>query len=211
MEEQKKPKIYRVPENTKSRFAAAKKNSFAGFIVEFVKITVICLAIIIPVRYFLIQPFIVKGESMEPNFSNKEYLLIDEISYRLKEPQRGDVIVFRYPRDPSQYYIKRIIGLPGESVEVNDGRIIVENGKHPRGIEIKEFYLPASEKTPGELKYTLGAEEYFVLGDNRKASSDSRVWGALPKADIVGRVWVRALPINKARAFSTPEYRAIEN
>ena len=91
----------------------AKVKAAASYILELVHVVVISLAIIIPIRYFLIQPFYVKGASMEPSFYDHEYLIIDEISYRFREPQRGDVVVFKYPNDPSQYFIKRIIGMPG--------------------------------------------------------------------------------------------------
>jgi signal peptidase I len=172
---------------------------------------VICLAIIVPVRFFLIQPFFVRGESMEPNFSDKEYLIIDEISYRFNDPKRGEVVVFRFPGDPSQYYIKRIIGLPGETVEVTDDRVIIYNDEHERGVEIEEYYINGDQRTPGNIKTELGEDEYFVMGDNRAASSDSRVWGELPESHIIGKVWLRAFPIGKARAFTLPEYSAVEN
>ncbi|MBU1166785.1 signal peptidase I [Patescibacteria group bacterium] len=204
-------KVYIMPAEHKKDLEDKNKSSFGSFVLELIKIVVICLAIIIPVRFFLIQPFFVRGDSMEPNFSDREYLIIDEISYRFSEPERGDVIVFRYPKDPSQYYIKRIIGLPGETLEIDDGRVIVLNEDHKKGVEVKEFYLPDDFDTPGDSKIELGAEEYFVLGDNRRASSDSRVWGALPQNYIVGKVWLRALPVNKAQAFQAPEYKALDN
>lgn len=184
----------------------------ASFILEVAKIVIISLAIILPVRYFLIQPFYVKGSSMEPNFEDGEYLIINEISYRFSEPKRGDVIVFRYPGDISQYYIKRIIGLPGETVEVSSNRIIVYNKNFPKGIEINEsgYIIPPFE-TPGEVRITLVQDQYFVLGDNRFASSDSRNWGELPEKDIVGRAWLRCWPFNKIGAIETPVYQLIGN
>ena len=119
------------------------KSQFKDFIWETIKVIVISLAIIIPIRYFLIQPFYVKGASMEPNFHDHEYLIIDEISYRLNDPQRGDVVVFRYPNEPSQYFIKRIIGLPGETVQVEDGQITIINNYMPQGFILNESsYLP---------------------------------------------------------------------
>src|SRR3989339_2004483 len=101
--------------------------AFAIFVLEVVQIVIISAAIIIPIRYFLIQPFYVKGASMEPNFYDHEYLIIDEISYRFHEPQRGDIVVFRYPDDPSQFFIKRLIGLPSEIIKINDGKITIIN------------------------------------------------------------------------------------
>ncbi|MFH1461264.1 MAG: signal peptidase I [Patescibacteria group bacterium] len=172
------------------------------FIWEIVKIVVISLAIIIPVRYYLIQPFFVRGASMEPNFDNGQYLVIDEISYRFEEPVRGEVVVFRYPIDPSQYYIKRIIGLPGETIEIENGQIFVYNQEFPEGRILDESaYLPLGRLTSGQVKVELNENQYFVLGDNRQASSDSRQWGALAENYIIGRVWIRAWPFDSAKIY----------
>jgi len=171
---------------------------FLSFIWETAKIVIISLAIIVPIRYFLFQPFFVRGASMEPNFQDNEYLIIDEISYRFNDPQRGDVIIFRYPRDPSQFYIKRIIALPDEKIKITDGEIIISNERNPQGFVLEEDYL--SEKngfTPGNMEIELDENDYFVLGDNRRASSDSRSWGAVPRHYIIGRAWVRAWPFSK--------------
>lgn len=186
----------------------SKPKSWGSFFLELLKIVIISLAIIIPVRYYLIQPFVVRGSSMEPNFSNGEYLIIDELSYRFQEPERGDVVIFKYPKDTSQYYIKRIIGLPGETVEISSGEIIIYNDEHPEGKILKEPYFALGDKwtTPGEMRVTISYNEYFVLGDNRRASSDSRVWGLLPKEDIVGKVWIRGWPFDKIGVFKTPVY-----
>jgi signal peptidase I len=168
------------------------------FLLETAKIFIIALAIVIPIRYFLFQPFFVKGASMVPNFQDGQYLIIDEISYRLRAPERGEVIVFKYPNDPSQKYIKRIIGLPGETVEVKNGEVFI-NEK----LLSESDYFKSPIDTSGFSKVTLGQNEYFVLGDNRAASSDSRIWGILPKKDIIGRVALRAWPFD---AFSAPAY-----
>jgi signal peptidase I len=139
---------------------------------------------------------------MEPNFDNGQYLVIDEISYRFNQPERGEVIVFKYPTDPSQYYIKRIIGLPNETVEIKDSQVIIYNQEFPQGIVLDEsVYLTADMVTQGKTKIKLGQEEYFVLGDNRLASSDSRQWGALSKDNIIGRVWIRAWPFHLAKIY----------
>ena len=177
------------------------------FVWEVLKIAVIALAIIVPIRYFLIQPFFVKGASMEPNFDDGQYLIIDELSYRYRSPERGEVMVFRYPLDTSQFYIKRLIGLPGETIEVAEGRIKILNEKHPLGFILDESkYLPADIITAGETKMKLGEGEYFLLGDNRQASFDSRRWGVVPQKDIIGRVWFRAWPPQTAKVFAAPEY-----
>ncbi|MBU2036653.1 signal peptidase I [Patescibacteria group bacterium] len=181
--------------------------SFFLFLFEVVKITIITLAIILPVRYYLMQPFFVKGASMEPNFDDGQYLIIDELSYSWRTPMRGEVVVFKYPVDPSQYYIKRIIGLPGETIEVADGQIKIVNSEHPLGFILDESkYLPAAIATYGDAKQILDQNEYFVLGDNRSASYDSRRWGAVPLKNITGRAWLRAWPPQSATVFAAPEY-----
>lgn len=171
------------------------------FLWDLAKIVVISLAIIIPVRYYLMQPFFVSGTSMVPNFQNKDYLIIDELTYHFRNPKRGEVVVFKYPKDPSQYFIKRIIGLPGEHVEVMNGQIIINNEVYLD----ESAYLPAKDDGR-KISQTLGPDEYFVLGDNRGVSRDSRSWGALEKDFIVGKVWLRALPLSTFEFFSAPEY-----
>ncbi len=193
------------PNGVIHRTLGSTMGAVAVFLLEVLQIVVISAAIIIPIRYFLIQPFYVKGASMEPEFFDHEYLIIDEISYRFNDPTRGDIVVFRYPRDPSQYFIKRVIGLPGETVEVSDGRITIYNSEHPDGVTLDETYLDR-QFTAGHEKVTLGAAEYFVFGDNRDASLDSRSFGAVSRDLIVGRVWLRGLPVDKITLFGAPEY-----
>ncbi len=174
------------------------KQYILSFLWETAKIVIISLAIIIPIRYFLFQPFFVRGASMEPNFQNNEYLIIDEISYRFNQPERGDVIIFRYPREPSQFYIKRIVGLPNETIKITDGEVLIFNNKNPQGFVLQEDYLSEqNEFTPGNLETALDENDYFVLGDNRRASSDSRSWGAIPRHYIIGRAWIRAWPFSR--------------
>ena len=169
---------------------------------ETAKIVIISLLIIIPIRYYLIQPFLVHGASMEPSFDNGEYLIVNELVYRLEEPERGDVIVFKYPQDPSQYYIKRIIGLPEETIQIKNGQITIYNQEFPEGQILDESsYLSSETTTWGSIRTDLAGNEYFVLGDNRSASSDSRRWGALPEGLIIGKVWIRAWPFARASIF----------
>jgi signal peptidase I len=177
---------------------------FFLFIWEFAKVAAISLAIIIPVRYFLIQPFYVKGASMEPNFHDKEYLIINEIGYRFDQPKRGEVVVFRYPKDPQEYFIKRIIGLPEESIMIKDGQVTVYNSEHQDGFVLNEEYLGKGTPTvaSSEEKIVLGANEYFVMGDNRTASLDSRVFGPLDRSFIIGRVWWRGWPLSRMAVFN---------
>lgn len=176
------------------------------FFLELIQVVAISLAIIIPVRYFLIQPFYVKGASMEPNFFDHEYLIIDEISYRFSEPERGDILVFHYPNDPKNYFIKRLVGLPGETVEVANGQVKIYNDEYPNGIVLDEsLYLP-DEYTAQTRRDTLKADEYFVLGDNRASSLDSRFFGPIEEDVVVGKVWVRGWPLDRWKIFSTPDY-----
>ena len=177
-------------------------------ILEFIKIVIISLLIILPIRYFIIQPFYVKGASMEPTFHDHEYLIIDEISYRFNDPQRGEVIVFRYPDNPQEYFIKRVIGLPGEKIEIINGDIFIYNRDNPEGFKLDEsLYLADNIKTynTNEAPVELGAGEYFVLGDNRYASKDSRTFGSLNKSFITGRVFLRGWPFNRFTVFKYSE------
>lgn len=175
------------------------------FIFEVIKIVILALLIVIPIRYFIFQPFVIKGNSMEPNFHHGDYLIVDEISYRIfKEPERGDIIVFNYPQDPSQRFIKRIIGLPGETVVIEGEKITISKGTEERILD-ESTYLP-SQNYFDNVSLSLSEDEYFVLGDNRLASFDSRKWGSLPRNYIVGRVILRTwLPIAVAR-ISAPSY-----
>ena len=180
-------------------------NGVLSFIWEISKIVIIALLIVIPIRYFIFQPFFVKGQSMEPNFQNSDYLIIDEISYRFLEPERGEVIVFKYPNNLSQRYIKRIVGLPGETVEVREGKVIIL-ADDQSWILNESIYLSQSIQTPGDIRISLEENEYFVLGDNRTASFDSRKWGALPREDIIGKVIFRAWPMSALAKIEMPEY-----
>lgn len=175
-----------------------------GFIGETAKIVMVSLLIILPIRYFIVQPFFVRGDSMAPNFHNSDYLIIDEISYRFENPGRGEVVVFRFPQDKSQYYIKRIVGLPEETLEIKNGQVVISNKDNPAGYVLSEPYL--DQNTVGDMKIKLDENEYFVLGDNRNASSDSRRWGPLAKHLIIGRAWLRMWPVNAAQAFKAPTY-----
>lgn len=169
-----------------------------SFLWELIKIFLLAMVIILPIRYFLVQPFFVRGASMEPNFLDGEYLVVDELSYQFREPERGEVIVFRFPGDTSQFFIKRIIGLPRETARIEDGQVIISNKEHPEGVLLNEAeYLPEDLRTGGQVTITLGDNEYFVLGDNRSASSDSRSWGPLTEEAIVGRAWLRAFPFER--------------
>ena len=142
---------------------------------------------------------------MEPTFFEREYLIIDELSYRFSEPQRGEVIVFRAPNiQEKEYYLKRILALPGERVRVEENKVIVYNEEHPQGVVVEETYLV--EETNGSVQYTLGAEEYFVMGDNRDESFDSRRFGPIHEGAIVGKTWIRGWPFTRVTIFDVPQY-----
>lgn len=143
---------------------------------------------------------------MEPNFFDHEYLIIDEISYRFKDPIRGDIIVFKYPRDPSQYFIKRVIGLPGDTVEITDGKVKIYNKDHANGSPLDETSYLDQDRTVPDRTVTLKPNEYFLMGDNRAASLDSRVFGPVDRSYIVGKVWVRGYPIDRWKVFNSPTY-----
>ncbi len=170
-----------------------------SFFKDIVRFAIVTLAIVIPIRVFIAEPFIVNGASMDPTFLTGEYLIVDQISYRFEEPERGEVIVFRYPLDKTKYFIKRVIGLPGEVVELNDGKVTVKNSEHPDGFVLDEPYIAHPKSDRGT--FTVTGNSYFVMGDNRAGSSDSRVWGMLPHENIVGRAFLRLLPITRTSVF----------
>lgn len=167
----------------------------SSFWKELLWYAVLALIVVFPVRLYVAQPFIVNGSSMDDTFKDGQYLIVDELSYRFKEPERGDVLIFKYPEDTSKFFIKRLIGLPGETVVVNNDKVTIVNKSHPEGVTLNEPYIHS--KSYLKTSRTLGADEYFVMGDNRGVSSDSRVWGPLPKTDLIGRPIVRLLPLSK--------------
>lgn len=174
------------------------------FFWEVVKLVILAVAIVIPIRYFLFEPFVIQGSSMEPNFYERDYLIVDRLSYRLRAPDRGEVIVFNYPLDPSKKFIKRVIGLPGETVAIKDGQVTIT--KNGNSFALHESYLPAGLKAPDMNPYTLKDGQYFVLGDNRPYSSDSQDWGELPRANIVGKVEFRLWPLVDFAKIQAPNY-----
>lgn len=198
--------ILRQNNQSDSEVSPSSSKAALKFFLELVQVVAISLAIIIPVRYFLVQPFYVKGASMEPNFFDHEYLIIDELSYRFKEPNRGDIVVFHYPNDPKNYFIKRVIALPGETVEIIDGQVKVYNDDYPNGIVLDERAYLDDIYTAQTRRETLKANEYFVLGDNRASSLDSRYFGPISEDVVVGRVWVRGWPFDRWKIFSPPNY-----
>lgn len=180
---------------------------YIPFVLEIAKIAVIAFVIVAPIRYFLFQPFIVSGQSMYPSLQSGDYLIIDEISYRFSSPQRGDVIVFNtnfIQGYSGQRFIKRIVGLPGETVNIANGQVqIIKDGNTTI---LSESYLLGDLKTYGDKNITLELDEYFVLGDNRDYSYDSRMWGVVHRKDIVGKALLRLLPITNISEIKRPIY-----
>lgn len=163
---------------------------------EWLQTIVIALAIALPIRLFIAEPFIVSGASMDPTFASGQFLVVDRLSYHFHEPQRDDVIVFKYPNNPSVYYIKRIIGLPGEVLKITGGKVTIINASNPDGFVLDENYVAVNHASRDTETVSLGPNQYFVMGDNRAQSSDSRVWGPLESEYIVGRPVLRLLPIS---------------
>lgn len=165
-------------------------------------VIILAMAIYI-IHLFVMSVFVVSGASMEPNFHEKEYLVVNKISPLLKNLKRGDVVVFKFPGELDEKYIKRVIGLPGETIEIKDNSIYV-NGK-----KLIESYIPKEFNTASlspQSKWTLEKEEYFVLGDNRDNSNDSRVWGQLPQEDLIGKISYTAFPFSERRRLESPSY-----
>jgi len=174
-----------------------------NFLKEIIKFIIIALIVIIPIRTFVADPFIVSGQSMDNTFADGQYLIVDQLSYHFENPSRGDVIIFRYPKDPSLFFIKRVIGLPGETVSINNGVVTISNiGGNPNAsTTLSEPYISTEHRSYDTSTTTLGADQYFVMGDNRNESSDSRIWGPVPRANIIGRPFLRLLPPTSLSVF----------
>lgn len=162
---------------------------------ELVRFALIALIIVVPIRVFIAEPFIVSGSSMFPTFENGDYLIVDKLSYEIGSPKRDDVVVFRYPNDTTKFFIKRIIGLPNETVDIKGSDVTITNAEHPEGFKLSQPFV--ENKANNETHVQLKSDEYFVMGDNRSASSDSRYWGPVKKNLLTGRAFLRLLPINE--------------
>lgn len=168
-----------------------KKSSFW----DLVQYAALALLIVVPFRIFVAQPYVVSGSSMDPTFHDADYLIVDQLSKRFEDPQRGSVVIIRYPKDSSKFFIKRLIGFPGEAVEIRNGIVSVRPNDSAESVELKENYVVYKKDENFSIK--LGENEYFVMGDNRAGSSDSRAWGPLPKEYIIGQPILRLLPLAK--------------
>mgnify|MGYP001590189744 CR=1 FL=1 len=171
-----------------------KKTGWQSFW-ELMRFAFIALIIVVPIRAFVAEPFIVSGNSMEPTFTNGDYLIIDKISYELGNPKRDDVVVFRYSGDTTKFFIKRVIGLPNETVDIKGNDVTITNSEHPESFKLDQSFVKNISNNDEHI--VLKSDEYFVMGDNRSASSDSRAWGPVKRKLFTGRAFLRLLPINK--------------
>lgn len=188
--------------------SSGTENSSKGSLVVY---TIAALGLAIFIRFVVAAPYIVSGASMENTFQDFNYLIVDRLSYDFGDPRRGDVIVFDLPQDTGRALIKRVIGLPGETVILSDTTVTIVNDAHPKGFTLSEPYLsPENLGGSGNMRVTLAQDQFFVLGDNRRVSADSRLWGTLPRSDIVGRVFLRLFPLNEIGVLPG-EVRYIEN
>lgn len=174
---------------------------------EWIRIIVIAALISLPIRFFIAEPFVVNGASMDPTFSTGQFLIVDRLTYRFSEPERGDVIVFTYPNNPKIYYIKRIVGLPEENLNVKNGFVMIQTEKSTSSTPISEPYITENHRSHDNFDIILGKDEYFVMGDNRIQSSDSRVWGPLDKKFIVGKPFVRLFPFDNIKFLPGQEHQ----
>lgn len=180
--------------------------SVINFFFDFLETIVVALSIFVVIYLFILQPHEIKGSSMEPNFHNNEYILTDKISYRFKDPERGNIIVFKAPKNPDIDYIKRIIGLPGDRVKVEKGDVYINDKKLPEPyLHDKSLLFPGSYMQEG-INVTVAPGEYFVMGDNRPHSSDSREFGPIPKKSIIGKAFLRYWPIKEIGIISGVNY-----
>lgn len=168
-----------------------------NFLKEIVKFTLLAVAIVVPIRMYVAQPFIVSGASMNPTFADRQYLIVDQLTYHFQDVKREDVIILKYPLNPKTFFIKRVIGLPNETIVSRAGKITITNKDNPDGFIFDDKHVSPERKGHDDFNITLGDKEYFVMGDNRRESSDSRVWGALEEKYIVGKPFIRLFPLSK--------------
>ena len=176
------------------------------FFLDIFQVVIFAGAIFLILYLLVMQPHKIDGASMEPNFHHGEYLLTDKVTYRFNEPSRGDVVIFRAPGDIEEDYIKRIIGLPGEKIEIKDGNVYINNKKLNESYMPSDFYtLPGSFFADKEEVF-VPQNKLFVLGDNRSQSADSRSFGFVDKQTIIGRAWLLYWPINEIGVIRGARY-----
>lgn len=202
-----------------------KKHSLWFHLLDVVLNIVIIVAIVVVIRTFLVSPFQVEGSSMADTLEHREYIIINKLAYRIGQPRRGDVVVFRPPNDPKKHYVKRVIGTPGDIVSLREGDVYVREGSDGREVKLPEPYLsernqgktyqhPPTSGNTSEISYQVPEGTYFLLGDNRQGSLDSRSFTNkngdpapyVVRKEIKGLVWFIALPISKIHALEPPQY-----
>jgi len=181
------------------------------FLGELIILIVLAYFTVRLIHTFVFQPYYVVGPSMEPNFYDQDYLLIDKISYHFSTPERGEIVIVKMPNNQKSLIIKRVIGLPGETVKVLDGKVYIFNDQYPSSARLSEPYLLEGLETKGEIERKLGLNEYFVMGDNRPVSYDGRSFGPIDKSLIVGRTLFRVWPFSHIKFFGDPTYQYIFN
>ncbi len=188
-----------MEDKTTSEAKIEEKSNRQSFF-ELVRFAILALLVVVPIRLFVVEPFVVSGSSMLPTFKTEDYLIIDKISYKSREPKRGEVIIFKYPKDKTKFFIKRVIGLPNETVDIKGNTVKITNlDNKEESFILEEPYI--KNESNNDLHISLKSDEYFVMGDNRPASSDSRYWGPVTRDLIVGRALVRLLPINNIKVL----------
>ncbi len=175
------------------------------FLIDTVQTLLLVFAVFLVIYIFLFRPFQVSGNSMVPTFSNKQYILTNIIALKFGKPKQGDVIVFKSPPDPEKDYIKRVIGVPSDTVYIKDGDVYL-NGK----ILDQSKYLKPSVKTYGgsflheNEPVSVPSDQYLVMGDNRGGSSDSREWGFVPFKSVIGKSFFVYWPLDKIEIIKNP-------
>jgi signal peptidase I len=175
------------------------------FFLDILEVVVFAVGFFFFVYLLILRPHKISGQSMMPNFQDREFLLTEKVTYYLRDPKRGDVVVFAPPSSDTDEFIKRVIGLPGERIMVKDGRVYIN------GNLLEENYIGGITTNGGSFlkdgqEYTVPANQYFVLGDNRQNSSDSRYWGPITKKMVSGRAWVAYWPPSLAGVIPDPAY-----
>lgn len=181
-----------------SPFTTEEPQSMISQVVDTLKYIVLALIIVLPIRAYVAQPFIVDGSSMYPTFENRQYLIVNETVKLSQNYHRGDPVILKYPPDPSRYFIKRLIGLPGETVTVKNGSVVITGPTHADPLILTEPYVRDAQAKRDETlpSRKLGQDEFFVMGDNRAGSFDSRYWGTVPRSDMDGVPMVRLFPLS---------------
>ena len=161
---------------------------------DLITLVLLVVFVVLPIRFFIAQPFIVSGQSMDPTFADGQYLIVDQLSYNFNSPARGDIVIFRFSGDTSKFFIKRVVGLPGETVRINGNKISIQKPGEEY-TELKEPYITEIFNANDEWK--IANDEIFVMGDNRNNSLDSRYFGPIKISSVMGRAYLRLFPLTE--------------